>query len=159
MPLAGSPFTPVAVTGGGHMARTVRFALVLIAALGAMMAVAAENRGDLSGIYLCEGINPDGTPYKGLVEITATADAYQVRWTMSEQATNGIGIYSGGVLAVSYFGGTPGVVVYRRDGSRLVGEWTMGDSKGQLYSETLTKLPKQLRERLKREGPSALRSS
>jgi hypothetical protein len=141
------------------MARTVRFALVLVAALGAMMAVAAENRVDLAGIYLCEGVNPDGTPYKGLVEITPTADAYQVRWTMSEQSTNGIGIYKGGVLAVSYFGGTPGVVVYRVDKSRLLGDWTMGDSKGRLYSETLTKLPKQLRDRLKREGPAALRAS
>jgi hypothetical protein len=141
------------------MARTVRFALVLVAALGAMMAVAAENRVDLAGIYLCEGVNPDGTPYKGLVEITPTASTYQVRWTMSEQSTNGIGIFKGGVLAVSYFGGSPGVVVYRVDGGRLLGEWTMGDSKGQLYSETLTKLPKQLRERLKREGPAALRAS
>jgi hypothetical protein len=141
------------------MARTVRFALVLVAALGAMMAVAAENRVDLAGIYLCEGVNPDGTPYKGLVEITPTADAYQVRWTMSEQSTNGIGIFKGGVLAVSYFGGTPGVAVYRVDKGRLLGQWTMGDSKGQLYSETLTKLPKQLRDRLKREGPAALRAS
>jgi hypothetical protein len=141
------------------MARTVRFALVLMAALGAMMAVAAENRVDLAGIYLCEGVNPDGTPYKGLVEITPTANAYQVRWTMSQQATNGVGIFKGGVLAVSYYGGTPGVAVYRVEGSRLLGEWTMGDSKGQLYTETLTKLPNSLRERLKREGPSALRSS
>jgi hypothetical protein len=137
------------------MARTVRFALVLIAALGAMMAVAAENRVDLAGIYLCEGVNPDGTPYKGLVEITPTANTYQVRWTMSEQATNGIGIFKGGVLAVSYFGGTPGVVVYRVDGGRLIGEWTMGDSKGQLYSETLTKLPKQPRPSLASTGSTS----
>lgn len=141
------------------MARTVRFALVLIAVLGSMGTMAAENRADLSGMYLCEGINPDGTPYRGLVEITATASTYQVRWTMSEQLTLGVGIFSGGVLAVSYFGETPGVVVYRRDGHRLLGEWTVSESNGQLYSETLTKLPKQLRERLKREGPSALRAS
>jgi hypothetical protein len=140
------------------MARTVRFALVLIAVLGSL-GNAAENRADLSGMYLCEGINPDGTPYRGLVEITATASTYQVRWTMSEQLTLGVGIFSGGVLAVSYVGETPGVVVYRREGNRLVGEWTVGASNGQLYSETLTKLPKQLRERLKREGPSALRAS
>ena len=120
------------------MARTVRFALVLIAALGAMMAVAAENRVDLAGIYLCEGVNPDGTPYKGLVEITPTAGAYQVQWTMSEQSTNGIGIFKAGVLAVSYFGGTPGVVVYRVDGGRLVGEWTMGGTEGAVFTETLT---------------------
>jgi hypothetical protein len=140
------------------MARTVRFALVLIAVLGSL-GNAAENRADLSGMYLCEGINPDGTPYRGLVEITATASTYQVRWTMSEQLTLGVGIFSGGVLAVSYVSETPGVVVYRREGNRLVGEWTVGASNGQLYSETLTKLPKQLRERLKREGPSALRAS
>lgn len=141
------------------MARTVRFAFVLVAALGALVTAAAENRVDLSGIYLCEGVNPDGTPYRGLVEITPTLNTYQVRWTMSEQLTTGVGIFSGGVLAVSYYGETPGVVVYRRDGSRLVGEWTMGGSGGQLYTETLTKLPKQLRDRLRREGPAALRAS
>ena len=140
------------------MTRTIRLALVLTAALGALVAAAAEHRVDLGGIYLCEGINPDGTPYKGVVEITPTADTYLVRWTMSEQLTTGVGIFSGGVLAVSYFGNTPGVVVYRREGSRLVGQWTMGSSNGQVYAETLTKLPKQLRDRLKREGPSALRS-
>jgi hypothetical protein len=140
------------------MVRMVRFAL-LFAALGTTMTAAAEPRVDLSGIYLCEGINPDGTPYRGIVEITSTANTYHVRWTMSEQLTTGVGIFSGGVLAVSYVGQTPGVVVYKRDGSRLVGEWTMGGSNGQLYTEVLTKLPKQLRERLRREGPAALRAS
>jgi hypothetical protein len=141
------------------MVRTVRFALVLIAALAAMVTAAAQHRVDLAGMYLCQGVNPDGTPYKGIVEITSKADAYHVEWTMAEQATRGIGIYSGGVLAVSYFGGTPGVVVYRLEKDRLLGEWTMGSSGGRLFSETLTRLPKHLRERLRREGASALRES
>jgi len=140
------------------MARTVRFALVLIAVLGAMIAAAANGRVNLAGIYLCEGINPDGTPYKGIVEITPTADSYRIRWTMAQQNTTGVGIFRGGVLAVSYYGGTPGVAVYRVEGARLVGEWTMGNSGGELYSETLTRLPEQLRERLRLEGPAALRS-
>jgi hypothetical protein len=35
------------------------------------------------------------------------------------------------------------VVVYRIDGDRLVGEWTMGGAEGMLYSETLTRMPDQ----------------
>ena len=141
------------------MARTVLLVLGLVAAIGAMALGAAEKRVDLSGIYLCEGVNPDGTPYRGIVEIAQLASSYRVQWKMANQATTGVGIHSGGVLAVSYNGGTPGVAVYRIDSSRLVGEWTIGGGGGQLYSETLTRLPKQLRDRLRREGTSALRES
>jgi hypothetical protein len=63
---------------------------------------------------------------------------------MDDGAIMGVGIYSNGVLAVSYFGGAPAVVVYKvdgKDGSKLVGEWTMGGAEGAMYVETLTKTP------------------
>ena len=43
--------------------------------------------------------------------------------------------------AVSYFGGTPAVVVYKIDAEKLVGEWTMGGTEGTTYAETLTRVP------------------
>ena len=96
----------------------------------------------VAGIYLCEGANPDGSPYQGLVEIIAVDHTYLVHWVMADGAeVLGVGIRSSDTLSVSYFGGTPAVVVYRIDGDRLVGEWTMGGAEGMLYSETLTRMP------------------
>ena len=45
------------------------------------------------------------------------------------------------MLSVSYFGGTPAVVVYKIDAEKLVGEWTMGGTEGKTYAETLTRVP------------------
>lgn len=122
------------------MRRTVLAGLIFVAlcAIGPMAAPAPQP--DLAGVYRCDGMNPDGTQYRGVVEISKIRDTFRVRWTMDDGAIMGVGIYSGGVFAVSYFGGAPAVVVYRVDGRRLVGEWTMGGAEGILYSETLTKV-------------------
>lgn len=105
-------------------------------------AEATPPKRNLAGVYLCEGANPDGSPYRGLVEIVAVDSTYLVRWFMSDGAeVLGVGIRNKDVLSVSYFGGTPAVVVYSIDGDRLNGEWTMGGAEGKLYSETLTRMP------------------
>jgi hypothetical protein len=124
------------------MART---ALCLVIALtvsaAPAFAIPESDSSDLAGVYQCRGMNPDGTPYEGVVEIARIADTYRVHWRLSNNVNViGVGIYSGGVFAVSYFGGAPGVVVYRIDGSRLVGEWTMGGAEGTIYTETLTRV-------------------
>ncbi|MBI4885980.1 MAG: hypothetical protein HY824_02705 [Acidobacteria bacterium] len=111
--------------------------LVTVCAIGPTAARAPES--DLVGSYRCEGVNPDGTAYQGVVEIAKVRETFRVKWTLDDGAVLGIGIYSGGVFAVSYFGGAPAVVVYKMDGSRLVGEWTMGGIEGAVYTETLTK--------------------
>lgn len=113
---------------------------VVVVALSALGSIAAQApQPDLAGVYRCDGKNPDGTAYHGVVEIRKLRDTFRVRWTMDDGAILGVGIYSGGVFAVSYFGGAPAVVVYKLDGSTLVGEWTMGGVEGAMYSETLTK--------------------
>jgi len=111
--------------------------LVALCAIGSIAAPAPLP--DLAGVYRCDGTNPDGKPYHGLVEIRKVRDTFRVRWTMDDGAITGVGIYSGGVLAVSYFGGAPAVVVYTVDGEKLVGEWTMGGAEGATYAETLTR--------------------
>lgn len=94
------------------------------------------------GVYLCEGANPDGSPYKGLVEIVAIDNTYLVHWVMADGVeVMGVGIRNSDTLSVSYFGGTPALAVYRIEGDRLVGEWTMGGAEGMLYTETLTRMP------------------
>ena len=111
--------------------------LVALCAIGSIAAPAPLP--DLSGVYRCEGMNPDGKPYRGLVEIRKVRDTFRVRWTMDDGSITGVGIFSNGVLAVSYFGGAPAVVVYTVDGEKLVGAWTMGGAEGAMYAETLTK--------------------
>lgn len=130
------------------MVRMLVIATALVAALGGT-AVASEKPGepqqakklDLTGVYLCEGMNPDGHSYRGVVEIAAVESTYLVRWTLDDVEVMGVGIMQGGLLAVSYFGGTPAVVVYRVDADKLVGEWTMGGTEGMIYAETLTRVP------------------
>jgi hypothetical protein len=92
-------------------------------------------------VYACEGTNPDGSPYTAVVEIVKRQDTYLVRWTQeNDEQVMGVGIQQAGVLAVSYFGGAPAIVVYSvaADG-RLDGQWTMGGA-GKLFKETLTKV-------------------
>jgi hypothetical protein len=102
----------------------------------------AVKAGDPSGVYLCEGTNPDGHRYRGIVQIAAVRNTYLVRWTLADDVeVMGVGILHDGQLSVSYFGGTPAVVVYKIAADKLVGEWTMGGTEGRVYAETLTRVP------------------
>jgi hypothetical protein len=118
--------------------------LLLVAVLAAAGDIGPTDKPvgspDLAGVYHCSGTNPDGSAYEGVVEIAKLGGTFRVRWTMDDGSVLGVGIFSAGVFAVSYFGGAPAVVVYRMDGENLVGEWTIGGADGQTYSETLRKL-------------------
>ena len=96
---------------------------------------------DLSGVYQCEGVGPNGKPYRGTVEIAKNEQTYRVKWTIAPDGVYlGIGILKDDMLAVSYFGQVVGVVLYKIEkGPRLVGEWTVIGADGQVFSETLTK--------------------
>lgn len=114
----------------------------------------AAGEPDLDGMYISEGLNGDGTSYRGVVHLARQGDSFVVTW-MVPHATDervvlvrtalGIGIVDAGVLAVSYYTtGMIGVVLYRieEDGRRLTGRWAVAGTDGGAYSETLTKLPK-----------------
>lgn len=136
------------------MVRLALLGLVFIV-LGGIGSTAAPPSPDLAGVYKCAGKNPDGTAYEGFVEIRKLENTFRVRWTLQDAAITGVGIYSGGVLAVSYFGGAPAVAVYKVEGDRLIGEWTMGGVEGTMYTETLTKTDEavpQLQERRRPRG-------
>lgn len=124
------------------MGRMVVLVAALLAALGVANAQEPQTKGTVAGVYLCEGKNPDGSPYKGIVEIAAVRDTYLVRWSLADGVeVFGVGIMRENSLSVSYFGGTPAIVVYKTDGDRLVGEWTQGGTEGTVFGETLTKMP------------------
>lgn len=126
------------------MARVIGLVLMILASTGGPHGVAAQDATPppgVAGVYACEGKNPDGSPYKGIVEIVKFHDSFLVRWTLPDDVTViGVGLESGGVLAVNYFGGAPGVIVYRAEGDRLLGQWTMGGTNGGVFSETLTRM-------------------
>ena len=102
----------------------------------------AGKKTDPSGVYLCEGTNPDGHKYRGIVQIAAVQSTFLVKWTLADDIeVMGVGILQDDRLSVSYFGGTPAVVVYKIGAEKLVGEWTMGGTEGRVYAETLTRMP------------------
>ena len=116
------------------------FLLVGLAGVSAPPARMAD-LPDLAGVYSCDGVNPAGRPYKGIVEIVKMDDTFHLRWTFPQEsdAALGIGILSNGVLAVSYYGGAAaGVVVYKiEEGNKLTGDWTIVGADGGVFHETL----------------------
>ena len=126
------------------MVKTVLVGLVTLALTGPAYAAAPDKAPEstIVGTYACEGTNPDGGTYSGIVQIIKHHDAYLVRWTMPDNTqVVGIGILSGGMLSVSYFGGTPSLVVYSVESGKLHGTWTAVGAEGELFTETLTKMP------------------
>ena len=121
---------------------------LLIAALMTLVGLTAPaarraDQPELQGVYRCDGSNPDGSPYRGIVEIAKNHDTFQIRWTFPDRRSAfGIGLVRGNTLSVSYFGaGTAGLAIYKiEEGKRLVGEWTVAGADGSVYAETLTKL-------------------
>jgi hypothetical protein len=133
------------------MVRTLLIAAALVAASWGTAAASqkpdaaqapAGKKLDPSGVYLCEGTNPDGHRYRGIVQIAAVQNTFLVKWTLADDIeVMGVGILQDDRLSVSYFGGTPAVVVYKISMEKLVGEWTMGGTEGRVYAETLTRMP------------------
>ena len=110
---------------------------------------AAEADAPLAGTYDCQGVEPDGTPYHGVVQIVPNRGSYDVVWTFGTgQQYAGLGVVNGDVLAVSYFTNRPGVVAYRIEqtgkGPRLQGQWTVVGA-GQVFKETLTRLSRDVK--------------
>jgi hypothetical protein len=121
------------------MIRTILLGAIIVLSGIAGTAAPPDQPPDLVGTYRCSGVNPDGSKYEAIVEITKREGTFRVTWIMEGGTVMGVGIYSNGVFAASYFGGAPAIVVYKVDGDRLVGEWTMGGIEGAIYTETLIK--------------------
>src|SRR6266849_4981366 len=83
---------------------------------------------DIAGKYSVTGTNPNGSAYKGELEVIKHGDVYQFRW--SGGATyDGVGVQLGDVIAVAFTTGENGkgcgVVDYAitDDGANLDGIW------------------------------------
>lgn len=102
------------------------------------------NESPIVGTYDCQGVEPDGTPYQGIVRIIPHDGMFDVVWTFSSgQQYSGLGVVNGDVLAVSYYTNRPGVVAYKIEngekGPRLQGQWTVVGA-GKVFVETLTRV-------------------
>jgi hypothetical protein len=96
----------------------------------------------LPGVYECQGVGADGRAYRGAVIIEPDGKRFVLQWYVAAQRTAiGLGIREGNVLAVSFFGpDAGGVVLYRIDGTRLIGQWSAPVTAGQVFEETLTRV-------------------
>jgi hypothetical protein len=82
---------------------------------------------DIAGKYNVVGSNPDGSPYRGTLEVILHGDVYQFRWSAGTQY-DGIGVANGNVVAVAFANGENGkgcgVVDYEiRSDGLLDGKW------------------------------------
>lgn len=121
------------------MKRLLALCLVAVVLVAARATLAEQ--GDFAGLYRCEGVGVNGEGYQGVVEIAKNGDTYRVTWMIPPHRVYvGIGVVQGDVLAVSFAGGTLGVVLYRmeKDG-RVIGNWATADAEGYVFTETLTK--------------------
>lgn len=137
------------------MHRLIRLALtagVLVGFVAVPASVAAQG-AKLDGMYRSHGKNPDGSEYRGFVEVVRNGDSFVVSWLSPERTREavritrvsvGVGIVEGDVLAVSYTASrVPAIATYRIEagGERLVGQWTVMNGRGSVFIETLEKLP------------------
>ena len=126
-------------------------AVAALVASPAPMVLGAES--SLQGTYTAKGLNHDGSEYHGIVKIAARGESFLVAWIFPERVDEavvlvpksaGVGIASGGTLAVSFYGQqVTGIILYQIEdgGARLVGRWVTADGDGAVRSETLTKMP------------------
>lgn len=84
--------------------------------------------GDIAGSYSVAGTNPNGSAYKGTLEVIKRGDVYQFRWNAGTPY-DGVGVQNGNAVAVAYpgEGGNGegcGVVSYQIQGDgKLDGVW------------------------------------
>ena len=125
------------------MARLSLLVAVVVTFIGLTApSVRTADGPELTGVYRCDGANPDGSPYRGVVEIAKNHDTFHVRWSFPDgRSAFGIGFVRSNSLSVSYFGGgVAGLAVYKIESGKLVGEWTVAGADGTVYTETLTKM-------------------
>jgi hypothetical protein len=87
-------------------------------------------------------MGPDGRPYRGAVIIQSDGNRFVLQWYVGAQLSAiGLGLRDGNVLAVSFFGADAGgIILYKIDGARLVGQWSAPVANGQVFDETLTRV-------------------
>ena len=82
----------------------------------------------VGGDYVLKGNNPGGVaPYEGKLQIVKTGRTYQLKWTVGDLVTNGVGIKVDDALFVAWAGGKEpfGVAAYTFESGQAKGVWTL----------------------------------
>jgi hypothetical protein len=148
----------------------VRRATVVWILAGVVLAIGTmggcAERPHVTGMYLSNRLNADGSQYHGLVSVVRDHERFVVNWIDLQEnngqvvvvpIATGVGMVEGGVFAVSQYSlQAVGLMVYRieDEGQRLIGRQAMARGDGAAYSETLTRLPEHALERLLRRDQS-----
>ncbi len=77
------------------------------------------------GSYSVDGRNPNGSRYRGTVNITRIADHYRFDWKVGTQSYHGDGTMDGNVLVVNWGSATPVIYAIAENGT-LNGLWDAG---------------------------------
>jgi hypothetical protein len=138
-----------------EMRPNLRLAIVLIGVLACADVVARGAEPSLEGTYTAKGLNSDGSEYHAVVRIARRGESFLVAWLVPKAANDesvvlvakkaGVGVVSGSMLAVSYYGqDLTGVVLFQIEdgGARLVGRGVAAEGNGAVQTETLTRVPK-----------------
>ncbi|HXT64191.1 MAG TPA: hypothetical protein VN696_14230 [Pyrinomonadaceae bacterium] len=94
---------------------------------GTLSSLAPATHANIAGKYTITGTNPNGSSYRGGLEVIEHGDVYQFRWLAGNQS-DGVGVVNGEVVAVAFASGANGtgcgVIDYniQGDGS-LLGRW------------------------------------
>ena len=105
----------------GKTTRRMAIAAVMMWCAGLTAAVAQG----LTGAYVAQGRNPDGSAYAGSVQITQSANVVSMAWRVGASSYIGTGVMDGRVLTVNWGADYPVVYVLMPDGS-LHGTWDDG---------------------------------
>lgn len=79
----------------------------------------------LVGSYKVEGRNPDGSSYKGSLEISVNDNVANFNWAIGSQKFRGQGSLIGNVLVVNWGDAAPVIYTIDLDGN-LTGTWKNG---------------------------------
>ncbi|NKB26395.1 MAG: hypothetical protein GKR99_02065 [Rhodobacteraceae bacterium] len=113
---------------------TRRIAFTLLSATLALPALAQDKVRSLTGNYIAEGRNPDGSAYSGTVRIEETDGAVAFAWNVGGQTYAGTGVREGRVVTVDWGAETP-VVYVVMPGRELHGTWGGGTALERLVRE------------------------
>jgi hypothetical protein len=83
-----------------------------------------EGPPGLRGTYdIVRSKTPEGGSYQGTVDIRPQGDTYLLRWSLTGESYEGVGILEGDTLVVGWGRGDVGAVAYRIHGAELSGPW------------------------------------
>lgn len=99
-----------------------------------------QSAANLGGAYqILRARNPDGTTYRGEVNIAPKGAYYKLLWEIAgSESISGVALRTGDVLGAGWSRGAGyGVAVYRVVGGKLLGRWASFNSFDQLGTEEL----------------------